>query len=41
MKPIKAMDQGKLALASKEYDTAVASFELALEEKRMIKKQRY
>ncbi len=35
MKPIKkAMDQGKLALASKEYDTAVASFELALEEKK-------
>ena len=30
----KAMDQGKLALASKEYDTAVASFELALEEKK-------
>ena len=28
------MDQGKLALASKEYDTAVASFELALEEKK-------
>ncbi|QUG86921.1 hypothetical protein [Bacillus nitratireducens] len=30
----KAMDQGKLALASKEYDTAQASFELALEEKK-------
>ncbi|WP_433772871.1 tetratricopeptide repeat protein [Bacillus wiedmannii] len=30
----KAMDQGKLALASKEYDTAEASFDLALEEKK-------
>ena len=41
MKPIKSNGSRKLALASKEYDTAVASFELALEEKRMIKKQRY
>lgn len=30
----KALDQGKLALASKEYDKAIASFELALEEKK-------